>query len=342
MLKQCSRLTAIGGLFCILLLTVFTAGQEERDPLPSWNDGPRKKALLEFVRVTTTDKTSPKFVPVEERIATFDLDGTLWVEQPMYTQVVFMLDRVAELAPKRPEWKTTEPFKTILAGDKKAMDKLVFKDYQTVVNATLAGMSVESFADIMKDWLAKARHPRWNRPYTDLVYQPMVEVLQLLRARGYKTYIVTGSGQDFVRAFAQKVFGIPPEQVIGSALKMRYAYDKKGKGIILRSPMLLLDDNFADKPEDIFLFVGRRPRAAFGNSTGDRQMLEYTHAGPGARLMMLVLHDDAKREYAYGPAQGLPNSKVGTFTQALYDEAVNQGWLVISMKKDWKRMFAFE
>jgi len=201
---------------------------------------------------------------------------------------------------------------------------------------------VESFADIMKDWLAKARHPRWNRPYTDLVYQPMVEVLQLLRARGYKTYIVTGSGQDFVRAFAQKVFGIPPEQVIGSALKMRYAYDKKGKGIILRSPMLLLDDNFADKPEDIFLFVGRRPRVAFGNSTGDRQMLEYTHAGPGARLMMLVLHDDAKREYAYGPAQGLPNSKVGTFTQALYDEAVNQGWFVISMKKDWKRMFAFE
>src|SRR6516165_7197319 len=342
MLKHCCRLAASLGLLTILVLAFWTSAQEEvKDPLPSWNDGPRKKGILDFVRLTT-DKSSPKFVPVQERIATFDLDGTLWVEHPMYTQVIFMLDRVAELASKHPEWKTTEPFKTILSGDKKAMDKLVFKDYETVVNATLAGMTVEAFSGIMKDWLAKARHPRWKRPYTELVYQPMLEVINLLRAHGCKTYIVTGSGQDFVRAFAQKVFGIPPEQVIGSALKTRYTYDKKGKGILLRAPMLLLDDNFSDKPEDIYLFIGRRPRAAFGNSTGDRQMLEYTHAGGGPRLMMLVLHDDAKREYAYGPAQGLPASKVGTFTQALYDEAVSQGWLVISMKNDWKRMFPFE
>src|SRR5260370_26758431 len=325
MVKHWFWLTALLGLLSILVLALWTAAQEQtKDPLPSWNDGPRKKGILEFVRLTT-DKTSPKFVPVQERIATFDLDGTLWVEQPMYTQVIFMIDRVAALAPKHPEWKTTEPFKTILSGDKKAMGKLVFKDYETVVNATLAGMTVEAFSGIMKDWLAKARHPRWNRPYTDLVYQPMLEVMNLLSPHAYNTYIFTGSAHNFVRAFAQKVFGIPPEQVIGSALKTRYAYDKKGKGILLRSPMLLLDDNFADKPEDIYLFIGRRPRAAFGNSTGDRQMLEYTHAGAGPRLMMLVLHDDAKREYAYGPAQDLPASTVGTFTQALYDEAVNQG-----------------
>jgi len=340
-MKHFHRLATVLGILLVLVLTIFTAAQEEKDPLPSWNAGPRKKGILDFVRLTT-DKSSPKVVPADERIATFDLDGTLWVEQPMYTQVIFMIDRVKELAPKHPEWKTAEPFKTILSGDKKAMDKLVFKDYETVVNATLAGMTVESFSDIMKDWFAKARHPRWNRPYTELIYQPMLEVIQLLRARGFKTYIVTGSGQDFVRAFAQKVFGIPPEQVIGSALKTRYQYDKKGKGILLRAPLLLLDDNFSDKPEDIYLFIGRRPYAAFGNSTGDRQMLEYTHAGGGPRLMMLVLHDDARREYAYGPAQGLPASKVGTFTQNLYDEAVNQGWLVISMKNDWKRMFAFE
>ena len=203
-------------------------------------------------------------------------------------------------------------------------------------------MTVDEFGTEAKSWLETARHPRWNRPYTELTYLPMQEVLKYLRANGYKTYIVTGGGQDFVRVYAEAVYGIPPEQVVGSAGGTRYGYDKKGKPILTKEPKLLLNDDKAGKPEGIHLVIGRRPVAAFGNSNGDQQMLEYTQAGDGARLMMLVLHDDATREYAYGPAHGLPDSKVGTFTQALYDEAKKRGWSVISMKDDWKRIFAFE
>ena len=321
-----------------LLLAVAATAQ---DPLPSWNDGAAKQAILKFVKVTT-DAAGPSFVPPGERIATFDQDGTTWVEKPMYTQFIFAFERVAELAPQHPEWKTTQPFAAVLSGDKAAMDKFGMKDLEDILLATHTGMSVEQFHTMVADWLAKARDQRWHRPYTELIYQPMLELMQYLRANGYRTYIVTGGGQEFVRVYADKVYGIPPEQIIGTALAVQYTYNAQGEGILMRPPKLLLNDNFAGKAEDIYLFTGRHSKAAFGNSTGDQQMLEYTQAGGGAPLMMLVLHDDAQREYAYGPAQGLPDSKVGTFTQALYDEATSRGWSVISMKKDWKRIFAWE
>ena len=216
------------------------------------------------------------------------------------------------------------------------------QDLEKILAVTLTGMSVDEFQAEVKKWLETARDPRWKRPYTELTYQPMLEVLQYLRANGYKTYIVTGGGQDFVRVYSERVYGIPPEQVVGTAGVTKYGYGKDGKPFLIKEPKLLLNDNNAGKPEGIHLMIGRRPQAAFGNSTGDRQMLEYTGAGDGARLMMLVLHDDKDREYAYGPAQGLPDTKVGTFTQALYDEAKKQGWTVISMKKDWKKIFSWE
>jgi hypothetical protein len=243
---------------------------------------------------------------------------------------------------KKPSLKNVEPFKTVLSGNREAIAKLSMADLEKIAVATLTGMSVEVFAAEAKTWLETARHPRWNRPYTDLVYQPMLEVLRYLRDNAYRTYIVTGGGQDFVRVYAERVYGIPPEQVVGTALGTKFSYGKDGKPFLTKEPKLLLNDNSAGKAEGIHLMIGRRPHAAFGNSTGDRQMLEYTGAGDGARLKMLVLHDDAMREYAYGPAAGLPDSKVGTFTQALYDEANKDGWTVISMKNDWRRIFAFE
>ncbi|MGB7829657.1 MAG: HAD family hydrolase, partial [Pseudolabrys sp.] len=226
--------------------------------------------------------------------------------------------------------------------NREAIAKLSLHDLEKILFATLTGMPVEDFEAEAKKWLTNAKDARWKRPYTDLTYQPMLEVMQYLRANGFKTYIVTGGGQDFVRVYSQQVYGIPPEQVVGSAVGTKYGYHRDGKPFLTKEPKLLLNDNDAGKPEGIHLMIGRRPRAAFGNSTGDREMLEYTEAGDGARLMMLVLHDDAKREYAYGPAQGLPDTKVGTFTQELFDEAKKAGWTVISMKSDWKRIFAFE
>ena len=213
---------------------------------------------------------------------------------------------------------------------------------EKILAATLTGMTVDEFQAEAKKWLATARDPRWQRPYTELVYQPMLEVLKLLRANGYKTYIVTGGGQDFVRIYSEQVYGIPPEQVVGTAGGTKFGFDKEGRPELTKEPKLLLNDNFAGKPEGIHLVIGRRPRVAFGNSTGDQQMLEYATIGNSAGLGMLVLHDDATREYAYGPALGLPGTKVGTFTQPLYDEAKKRGWFVISMKNDWKRLFAFD
>jgi phosphoglycolate phosphatase-like HAD superfamily hydrolase len=309
--------------------------------LPSWNDGPAKQAIIKFVQ-DTTDASSTTFVPPPERIATFDQDGTLWVEHPVYSQLMYCLDRVPVVVKTRPGLASVEPFRTVLSGNREAIAKLSLRDLEEIAIATLSGMPVDDFDTEVKKWLATAKDPRWKRSYTELTYQPMQEVLSYLRANGYKTYIVTGGGQDFVRVYSEQVYGIPPEQVVGTAGGVSFSYDKNGRPFLTKDPKLLLNDNNAGKPEGIHLMIGRRPYAAFGNSTGDRQMLEYAGAGDGARLMMLVLHDDAQREYAYGPAQGLPDTKVGTFTQALYDEAKQNGWTAISMKNDWKRIFAFE
>jgi phosphoglycolate phosphatase-like HAD superfamily hydrolase len=327
----------------VLAASLVLGGQAlaQTDPLPSWNDGPAKKAIVEFVHTTTTPQ-NPNYVPPAERIATFDQDGTLWVEHPMYSQVTYCLDRVPEVVKTKPELAKVEPFKTVLSGDREAIGKLPLPELEKILVATLTGMSVDAFNAEVKKWLETAKDPRWKRPYTELTYLPMQEVLKYLRASGYRTYIVTGGGQDFVRVYSEATYGIPPEQVVGTAGGTKYGYGKDGKPFLTKEPKLLLNDNNAGKPEGIHLMIGRRPVAAFGNSTGDRQMLEYTKAGSGARLAMLVLHDDAKREYAYGPAQGLRNSKVGTFTQALYDEAKKRGWIVISMKDNWKKIFAFE
>ncbi len=310
------------------------------DPLPAWNEGAAKQAILKFVS-DTTDAASPKFVPPAQRVATFDQDGTTWVEQPVYTEVVFALGRIAALAPAHPAWKTMPPFAAVLAHDRAAMAKFSTADLEKIIAVTHSGMTVDAFGTEVKAWIANAKDPRWKHPYTDLVYEPMLEVMRLLRANGYRTYIVTGGGQGFVRAYASAVYGVPPEWVIGSAGDTRYGYDKNGNPILTKLAKTLLNNNLSGKPEDIDLFVGRRPQAAFGNSTGDQQMLEYAGSTKGASLEMLVLHDDKVREYAYGPATGLPASKVGTFTQALYNEAKAKGWNVISMKRDWKRIFSF-
>lgn len=342
LIMSSGRINALAAAAAILILCAgCTAAQKAADPLPAWNDGPAKQAIVDFVRATT-DASSPQFVPPAERIATFDQDGTLWVEHPLYTQATYCLDRVSAAAEKKPELRNVEPFKTVLSGNRAAIAKLSMQDFEKIFAVTLAGMSVDEFSAEVKQWLATARDPRWKRPYTELTYQPMQEVLRYLRANGYRTYMVTGGGQDFVRVYAEQTYGIPPEQVVGSMGGIEYGYDKDGKPLLTKEPKLLLNDVGVGKPEGIHLMIGRRPYAAFGNSPGDQQMLEYTKAGEGARLAMLVLHDDATREYAYGPAEGLPDTKVGAFTQALYDEAKKNGWIVISMKNDWKRIFAFE
>lgn len=323
--------------FVVLLATSppVSPGAETPDPLPSWTDGPAKQAIVKFVR-DVTDKSSKNYVPPAERIAAFDQDGTLWVEQPIYTQVVFALDRVKALAPQHPQWKTHEPFKSILTDNRAALADLTIQDFERVAAVSHAGMTVSEFRTIVKEWLATAKHPRFKRPYTELVYQPMLEVLKYFRAHGFTTFMVTGGGQDFVRAYADKVYGFQAEQIVGSSGKVKYEY-RDGKSVLVKLPEVFLIDDHKGKPMGINFIIGRRPLAAFGNSTGDREMLEYTQDAGGVRLMMLVHHDDARREYDYGP-----NSKVGTFSNALMDEARKRGWVVISMKNDWKRIFAFE
>jgi len=336
-----TRRELIAGTAGVVLVSSATRmAHATADPLPSWNEGAAKRAIVEFVRATT-DHARPQFVPVAERIATFDQDGTLWVEQPIYSQVIYCLDRVPEVVKAHPELANAEPFKSVLAEGPRALARLPEADLFKLLEVTLTGMSVEEFQAQVQSWLERARDPRWKRRFTELTYQPMQEVLAFMRANGYKTYIVTGGGQDFVRVYAEKTYGIPPEQVAGSIGGTSYGYDKNGRPTLTKDPKLLLNDDHAGKPEGIHLMIGRRPRAAFGNSVGDQQMLEYTRAGDGARLAMLLLHDDAEREYAYGPAQGLRDSKVGTFPQALYDRAVAQGWPVISMKQDWRRIFSW-
>jgi phosphoglycolate phosphatase-like HAD superfamily hydrolase len=334
MLKQ----VACAAIAWALILT--TSAAQAVDPLISWNDGPTKQAITTLVE-KVTKAGSPDFVPPAERIATFDNDGTLWAEQPMYFQLIFALDRVMALAPQHPEWTTKEPFASLLKGDVKAALAGGEKSIAEIVVATHAGMTTAEFEQIVKDWIATAKHPTFKRPYTECVYQPMLELLAYLRANGFKTFIVSAGGIEFMRPWAETVFGIPPEQVMGSSIKTKYEM-RDGKPVLIRLPEINFIDDKTGKPVGINSHIGRQPIAAFGNSDGDAQMLEWTQAGSGARLSMLVLHDAATREYAYGPAQRLPDTRIGTFTQALYDEARKDGWTVISMKDDWKQVFAFE
>jgi hypothetical protein len=334
------RAPEIAILLCFFLLAPAAGLSRARHAdLSSWNDGPTKKAIVEFVR-TTTDKASPNYVPPAERIATFDNDGTLWAEQPMYVQAMFALDRVKALAPQHPEWQTQEPFASVLKGDVKGALAGGDKALLEIVMATHAGMTTDEFQQIVKDWISTAKNPVTKRPVLEMVYQPMVELLAYLRAHGYKTFIVSGGGIEFMRPWAEQVYGVPPEQVVGSSIKTKFEI-RDGKAALVRLPELNFIDDREGKPVGIYQHIGRRPIAAVGNSDGDRQMLEYTTVGfGGARLAMLVLHDDKAREFAYGPGAGLPDSHVGTFSQALYDEAKQRGWVVISMQKDWKRIFS--
>ena len=317
-----------------IALVSLTATQAQ-DPLPSWNDGAAKKSITELVERVTKEGT-PDFVPPEERIATFDNDGTLWCEQPMYFQLLFALDRVKALAPQHPEWKTKEPFASLLKGDVKAALAGGERAMLEIIVATHAGMTTAEFEQIVKEWIATAKHPKFKRPYTECVYQPMIELLAYLRVNGFKTFIVSGGGIEFMRPWTEKVYGIPPEQVVGSSIKTKYEW-RDGKPVLMRLPEMNFIDDKTGKPVGINSHIGRRPIAAFGNSDGDQQMLEWTQAGSGARLMMLVHHDDAVREFAYGA-----ESKIGTFSDALMAEAKKNAWTVISMKSDWKVIFPFD
>jgi phosphoglycolate phosphatase-like HAD superfamily hydrolase len=331
-----ARARFVLGILCAFALfhVAGAVGAQPADPLPSWNDGPAKKAITEFVARVTTEGGA-EFVPVAERIATFDNDGTLWSEQPIYFQFAFALDRVRALAPKHPEWKTKQPFKGILEGDTKAVMAAGEKGLLDVLAATHTGMTTEEFNQVAKDWLAQARHPRFQRPYTDLVYQPMLELLQYLRANGFKTFIVSGGGVEFMRAFAEQTYGIPPEQIVGSTGEAKFEL-RGGKPVLVKLPKVNHVDDGPGKPVGINRFIGRRPILAFGNSDGDLQMLQWTAAGPGARFMGLVRHTDAAREWGYDR-----QSQVGRLDKAL-DEALARGWTVVDMKADWKKVYAFE
>jgi hypothetical protein len=322
-------------LFALLLL--LTSAAFAADPLPSWNDGPAKHGIISFVEKVTKEG-SPAFVPPAERIATFDNDGTLWCEQPVPVQLYFALDRVKALAPQHPEWKDKEPFASVLKGDLKTAlaggDRAILELFM----ATHTGMTTVEFEQIVTDWIATAKHPKTGKLYTEMVYQPMLEVLAYLRANGFKNFIVSGGGIEFMRPWAERIYGVPPEQVVGSSIKTKFEL-RDAKPVLIRLPELNFNDDKGGKPIGINQHIGRWPVMAFGNSTGDQQMLEYTQGGSGARFMLLVLHDDAAREYAYGPALGLPDVKLGTFTPALYQQAKKESWTVVSMKNDWKTVF---
>jgi phosphoserine phosphatase len=302
------------------------------DPLPSWNDTASRRAIVEFVE-KVTHEGSPNYVPAPERIATFDNDGTLWAEQPMYFQAFFIVDRIKALAPKHPEWTTQEPFASVLKGDMKAALAGGEKALLEMVMATHAGMSTAEFEQIVKDWIATAKHPKTGRPFTEMVYQPMLELLAYLRANGFKTYIVSGGGIEFMRPWTEKVYGVPPEQVIGSSIKTKYEI-RDGKPVLVRLPEINFIDDKAGKPVGINQQIGRRPIAAFGNSDGDLQMLQWTTAGAGPRFALIVHHTDAEREWAYDR-----KSHIGKLDKAL-DEAQARGWTVVDMRRDWKTVFA--
>jgi phosphoglycolate phosphatase-like HAD superfamily hydrolase len=320
----------------LFLLALFAASTlMAADPLPSWNDTSPKQAIIEFVEKVTKEG-SPDFVHVPERIATFDNDGTLWSEQPMYVQLQFAIDRVKALAPQHPEWKDQEPFASLLKGDMEAVLAGGTHAILEIIMTTHAGMTTTEFDQIVKDWIATAKNPKTGRLFTEMVYQPMLELLTYLRANGFKTFIVSGGGIEFMRPWTERIYGIPPEQVVGSSGKLKFEM-RDGNPVLVKLPAIDFIDDKDGKPIGIQEHIGRRPIAAFGNSDGDREMLEWTQAGDGARLMMLVHHDDAVREFAYGP-----ESKIGTFSNALMAEAAEKKWTVISMKDDWNRIFAYE
>jgi phosphoserine phosphatase len=318
----------------LLAVVCCAAAYAADDPLPSWNDGATKQAIVRFVG-DATRAGGPTFVPPDERIATFDNDGTLWVEQPMYTQFVFAIDRVKALAPQHPEWKTTLPFSAALDGDMKTLLAQGEKGMVAILAATHAGNTTAEFLKVVTDWTAVAKHPRFQHLYTECVYQPMLELMAWLRANGFKTYIVSGGGSEFMRPWTQRVYGIPPEQVVGSTIVTTYQMRPSGP-VLFREPKIDYVDDGPGKPVSINKYIGRRPVLAFGNSDGDQQMLEWTAAGTGTRFMGLVHHTDAEREYAYDR-----QSSVGRLDKAL-DEANARGWTVVDMKRDWKRIFPFD
>jgi hypothetical protein len=321
---------------CLFLFIQVSLSASES--LPSWNEGVAKQKIIEFVKATC-DPVNPNYVPPENRIATFDQDGTLWVEHPLNPQAFFELDRVKSLSLLNPPWKNEEPFRAIIHNDNQAITKFNQQDWERIITTTLSGISTESFLTLVKQWLKTAKHPRFQKPYPELVYQPMLELMEYLRENSFKTYIVTAGGQEFVRAYSQCTYGISSEHVIGSSFATQYTY-QEGKPLLIILPKVFFLDNRAGKAIGINLFIGKRPCAAFGNSDGDREMLEWTQAGGGLRLMMLVHHDDAEREYAYGPAGDLPDTHKGRFSEKLLNESIEKGWIIISMKRDWKHIFS--
>ena len=329
------RRALVTGLAALAVLPIGTPSFGQTDPLPSWNEGAAKTAITEFVQRVTT-QGGPDLVPVLERIATFDNDGTLWTEQPIYFQVAFAMDRVKALAPQHPEWQTLEPFRSMLTDDRAALAAMGEKSLLAIMAATHAGLTTADFTKAVLDWLATARHPRFNRPYTDLVYQPMLELLAYLRANQFKTFIVSGGGIEFMRPWTERIYGIPPEQVVGSSGVTRYVLQPDGVPVLMKEAKVQFIDDGPGKAEGINQYIGRRPVFAFGNSDGDQQMLEWTAAGAGARFMGLVHHTDAVREYAYDR-----NSPVGRLDKA-WDEAVRRKWTIVDMKNDWKVIYPFE
>jgi phosphoglycolate phosphatase-like HAD superfamily hydrolase len=331
--REFIKLTTVGALALPLAqLAGCASTAAAADPLSSWNDTASKKAIVAFVQGTTT-AGSPDFVPVPERIAVFDNDGTLWAEQPMYVQAFFMIDRVKALAPQHPEWKTKEPFASLLKGDMKGVAAAGEKGAIEMLAATHTGMTTEEFNRTVSEWIATARHPTTGKLCTEMVYQPMLELLAYLRANGFKTFIVSGGGIEFMRPWTERIYGIPPEQVVGSSVKLKFEM-RNGKPALVKLPEIDLNDDKEGKPIGIESRIGRRPIAAFGNSDGDLQMLQWTVAGSGARFALIVHHDDAKREWAYDRA-----SHIGRLDKA-WDEARSRGWTVVSMKDDWKVIYS--
>ncbi len=321
-------------VMALSLLAIASGNVLAQDQLPSWNEGAAKTAIVDFV-AAITDRNGPDYVEPAERIATFDNDGTLWLEYPMYTQLLFAFERVKDLAPQHPEWKTTQPFKAILEGDMKTVGASGMKGLMQIMMATHSGMTAEDFAQQASHWLATTKNKRFDRLYTDLGYQPQVELLEYLRANGFKTFIVSGGGIAFMRPVSEQMYGIPPEQVVGSSLESKFEM-KDGKYVIVRQPKIHFIDDKATKPIGIYQHIGRRPILAFGNADADMQMIEYTMAGEGLRLGLFVHHTDAVNEYAYDR-----KSHVGTLDKAL-DQAAENGWIIVSMKDDWNTVFAPE